>query len=335
MSAGIAAGAPPAVAVIIPYYQRQEGILRKAVASALAQRGAHRLTIIVVDDASPVPARAELAALLAQEPERIVIIERPNAGPAAARNTGLRALPADTGFVAFLDSDDEWIPEHLERALAALGQGNDFYFSDHYQLNQTVSAFHRAGRIDPAQHPALAGADQLHAYRGDMFDQILSGNIIGTSTVVYRHAPLATLRFREEFVYAGEDYLFWLELSQRTSRIAFSARCECAYGAGVNIFSGSGWGSKTSLLRLHHEMKFQRALSRLFELSAPQRRANLASVRRLRRSFVADLLHRVLHRQEVSASLLGRHCRVDPQTFIYALPLALGIALRRERGKQP
>ena len=34
-----------------------------------------------------------------------------------------------------------------------------------------------------------------------------------------------------------------LELSQRTSRIAFSARCECVYGAGVNIFSGSGWGS--------------------------------------------------------------------------------------------
>ncbi len=330
-------GAPPAVAVLIPYYQRQEGILRKAVASALAQRGEHRLTIIVVDDASPVPARAELAELLAQEPEpeRIVIIERPNAGPAAARNTGLRALPADTDFVAFLDSDDEWIPEHLERALAALGQGNDFYFSDHYQLNQTVSAFRRAGRIAPDQHPALAGGDGLHAYRGDMFDQILSGNIIGTSTVVYRHAPLSTLRFREEFVYAGEDYLFWLELSQRTSRIAFSSRCECVYGAGVNIFSGSGWGSKTSLLRLHHEMKFQRALSRLFDLSAPQRQANLASVRRLRRSFVADLLHRVLHRQEVSPSLLGRHCKVDPRTFIYALPLAVGIALRRERGKQP
>lgn len=335
VDAPAAASAAPTVAVVIPYYQRTEGILRKAVTSALAQPGDHRLTIIVVDDASPVPARGELAGLLAEQPERIVIIERPNAGPAAARNTGLRALPAGTDFVAFLDSDDEWIPEHLQRALAALGQGHDFYFSDHYQLNQTVSAFRRAGRIDPAQHPALAGADGLHAYRGDMFDQILRGNIIGTSTVVYRHAPLSTLRFREEFVYAGEDYLFWLELSQRTSRIAFSARCECVYGAGVNIFSGSGWGSKTSLLRLHHEMKFQRALSRLFELSAPQRQANQASVRRLRRSFVADLLHRVLHRQEVSPSLLGRHCKVDPQTFLYALPLAVGIALQRERGKRP
>jgi succinoglycan biosynthesis protein ExoW len=323
--------AVPMVVVVIPYYQRLPGILRKAVASALAQRGTHRLSIIVVDDASPVPAREELAAALAREPERIVIIERPNAGPAAARNTGLRALPAGTDFVAFLDSDDEWVPDHLARALTALGGDHDFYFSDHYQLNQTVSAFRRAGRIAPEAHPALAGADDLHAYRGDMFDQILSGNIIGTSTVVFRHAPLAGLRFREEFVYAGEDYLFWLELSQRTSRIAFSARCECVYGAGVNIFSGSGWGSAASLSRLHHEMKFQRALPRLFALSAPQRLANLASLRRLRRSFIADLLHRVLHRRAVSPALLLRHCKVDPQTFLYALPLALGIALRRGR----
>lgn len=334
-AAGIDQGMATAqtVAVLIPYYQRQPGILRKAVASALAQRGNHQITIIVVDDASPVPARTELAEVLASEPERIVIIERPNAGPAAARNTGLRALPARTEFVAFLDSDDEWIPEHLERALLALGQNNDFYFSDHYQLNQNISAFRRASRIAPQAHPALAGADGLHAYRGDMFDQILSGNIIGTSTVVYRHAPLAGLRFREEFVYAGEDYLFWLELCQKTTRIAFSAHCECVYGAGVNIFSGSGWGSKTSLLRLHHEMKFQRALPRLFRLSASQRQANLASLRRLRRSFIADLLHRALHRQAVSPALLARHCKVDPQTFLYALPLALGIALRRAGGK--
>jgi succinoglycan biosynthesis protein ExoW len=328
----VAASARPLVAVVVPYFQRRPGILRKALASALAQEGGHRLVIIIVDDGSPVPARAELAQLTPDVHARIVVIERSNAGPAAARNTALRALPADTDFVAFLDSDDEWIPQHLARAVAALAQGHDFYFADHYQLDQTVSAFRRAGRIDPQRHPALAGPTHLHAYQGDMFDQILSGNVIGTSTVVYRHAPLATLRFREEFVYAGEDYLFWLEASQRTARIAFSALCECVYGEGVNIFAGSGWGSKMSLLRLHHEMKFQRALSRLFALSAPQRQANLVSVRRLRRSFVADMLHRVLHRQEISLALLARHFKVDPQTFIYALPLAVGIALGRGRG---
>lgn len=327
----IGCDAPPTVVVVIPYFQRREGILHKAVTSALAQRGRHRLRIIVVDDASPVSARHELTELLALHPGRIQIIEQPNAGPAAARNTGLRTLQAGTDYVAFLDSDDEWIPEHLERALAALGQGSDFYFADHYQLNQTVSAFRRAGRIDLERHPVLTGGDGLHAYRGDMFDQILKGNIIGTSTVVYRYAPLSTLRFREEFVYAGEDYLFWLELSQRTSRIAFSARCECVYGEGVNIFSGSGWGSATSLLRLHYEMKFQRALSHLFTLSSAQREGNLGNLRRLRRSFVADLLYRVRHRKEVSLSLLWRHCKIDPQTFISALPLAIGIALQRKR----
>lgn len=321
--------ATPTVAVVIPYYQRRAGILRKAVASALAQRGTQRSTIIVVDDASPVPARAELAELIGQYPGRIALLEQANGGPAAARNAALNAIPPGTDFVAFLDSDDAWIPEHLERAVAALAQDGDFYFADHYQLHQSVSAFRRAGRIDVARHAPLAGGAGLHRYEGDMFDQILSGNIIGTSTVVYRHATAPALRFREEFVYAGEDYLFWLELTRHTGRIVFSAQVECTYGEGVNVFAGSGWGSETSLLRLHHEMKYKKSLPRLFPLSAPQLRANRLAVRQLRQGFVADLLHRLLHRRSWAPGLLGRQWRLDPQTFLYALPLAAGLVLQR------
>lgn len=317
------------LAVVIPYYQSRPGILLKAVRSILAQGGAGADHIIVVDDASPVPARDELAALPAAHGARIRIVEQANAGPAAARNRGLAEVPEGTEYVAFLDSDDEWTEDHVERARAALGQGHDFYFADHFQLNQSVSAFQRAGRITPAQHPALAGGAQLHAYAGDMFDQILMGNIIGTSTVVYRYARFPTLRFREQFVYAGEDYLFWLELCTLTRRIAFSARCECRYGAGVNIFSGSGWGTEKSLLRLHHEIKYQKALPRLFKLSEPHRAANRRTVSGLRRSFVADLLHRLRHRKAIAPALLGQQWRVDPQTFLYSIPLALGIVLKR------
>lgn len=319
----------PSVAVVIPFYQRRSGILRTAVESVLAQRGSQHSTVIVVDDASPVPARTELGELMLQHPGRIVIMEQANGGPAAARNAALNALPSGTDYVAFLDSDDAWIPEHLERAVTALSQDGDFYFSDHYQLRQNVSAFRRGGRIDVAQHPALAGAEALHRYHGDMFDQILSGNIIGTSTVVYRLAAAPALRFREEFVYAGEDYLFWLELTRRTGRIVFSALCECTYGEGVNIFSGSGWGSENSLLRLHHEMKYKKSLPRLFELSPEQQRANSVAVRQLRRGFVADLLHRLLHRRSWAPGLLGRQWRVDPQTFLWALPLTAELMLQR------
>jgi len=317
------------LAIVVPYYQKEPGILSKAVRAVLAQQGEVDWRLIIVDDASPVPARSELAQLLPGNEARIHIVEQANGGPAAARNKGLDSVPAGTQYVAFLDSDDEWIPTHLMRAVAALEEGYDFYFADLYQLDQTVSGFRRAGRIIPEQHRSLQAGPGLHAYEGDMFDQILSGNIIGTSTVVYRFALFPEQRFRPEFVYAGEDYLFWLELARRTQRFAFSELVEATYGRGVNVFAGSGWGTENSLIRLHYEMKYKKTLPRLFELNATQLQANRASVWTLRRSFIADLLHRAAHRRSLKWHVLRKQLRTDPQTFMYAMPLAMMIVLKR------
>lgn len=317
------------IAVVIPFYQKKPGILSKAILSALAQTGVGPLTIIVVDDASPVSARSELEDIMREHPGKIVIIEQANGGPAAARNKGLDSVPAGTEYVAYLDSDDEWIDTHLANAVAALGEGNDFYFSDHFQLNATVTAFNRAKRIQVAQHPRIAGVEHLHAYTGDMFDQILMGNIIGTSTVVYRYAKFPALRFREEYVYAGEDYLFWLALATQTEKIAFSSVCECTYGEGVNIFAGSGWGTEKSLNRLHYEIKFKKALPVLFKLNDVQLSANQKSVKDLRRSFVADLLHRIAHRKTIDKSVVRSQFQVDPKTLWYGIPLAMMVLLKR------
>jgi succinoglycan biosynthesis protein ExoW len=317
------------VAVVIPFYQKKAGILTKAITSALAQKNIGACTIIVVDDASPVSARSELADIMRDHPGRIVIIEQANAGPAAARNKGLDSVPAGTEYVAYLDSDDEWIDSHLANALTALGTGYDFYFADHYQLNATMTAFNRAGRIKVSEHIQINDAEHLRAFTGDMFNQILMGNIIGTSTVVYRYAKFPAQRFREQFVYAGEDYLFWLELSTKTKQIAFSSLCECTYGEGVNIFAGSGWGTEKSLIRLHYEIKFKKSLPILFKLNADQLAANKRAVKGLRRSFVADLLHRLLHRKPIETTTLRQHARLDPQTFLFFLPLAVAIKLRR------
>jgi succinoglycan biosynthesis protein ExoW len=317
------------IAVVIPFFQKKPGILRKAIVSALGQVSAENVTIIVVDDSSPVPAKVELVDLIALHPGRILIIEQANAGPAAARNRALDNVPTGTEFVAFLDSDDEWIPEHLANALTALGSDGDFYLADHYQLNSKVSAFQRAGRIVISDHPQIGDTPHLRRFSGNMFNQILSGNIIGTSTVVYRYAKFPQLRFRENFVYAGEDYLFWLELSKLTDKIGFSSQCECTYGEGVNIFAGSGWGTEKSLIRLHYEMKFKKVLPRLFKLGSEQLAANRASVRELRQSFVADVMHRLKHRKPIETATLRDQFRVDPESFVYFFPLAMKILLGR------
>jgi succinoglycan biosynthesis protein ExoW len=59
----------------------------------------------------------------------VKLVKQENAGCFAACNAALDNMGADTDYVAFLDSDDEWFDEHLANALIALDQGYDLYFS--------------------------------------------------------------------------------------------------------------------------------------------------------------------------------------------------------------
>ena len=311
------------ITVIIPYYQKSPGILAKALTSIAAQQACPLpVHVIVVDDASPAPAGPELASA-GPMPHPVQVIEQPNAGPGAARNTGLDNAPPGTRYIAFLDSDDEWTPDHLARAVAALDSGFDFYFADHYQLDQTTSAFLRAGRIQPTEHPALPNLPTgLLAYQGDMLGQIIQGNLIGTSTVVYSFRRFANQRFKVEFTNAGEDYLFWMELVHSGAKIAFSTHSEAKYGKGVNVYAGAGWGSEQHLLRVHNELKYRKTTAKLFALTEVQRDHIRDCVRDLRVSFVRDLLHRISHRKKLTPRLLATHFKMDPLTYAVA-PIVL------------
>jgi glycosyltransferase involved in cell wall biosynthesis len=94
------------VSVIIPTFNRA-GCITKAVDSVLAQTYPN-YEIIVVDDGSTHNTREVLQPYL----DRIHYIFQPNAGVSAARNTGIRAASSD--LIAFLDSDDKWLPRKLE-----------------------------------------------------------------------------------------------------------------------------------------------------------------------------------------------------------------------------
>ncbi|AUG76348.1 family 2 glycosyl transferase [Kitasatospora sp. MMS16-BH015] len=105
-------GALPQVLVttVIPTYRRPEG-LRRAVASALAQTVKDQL-VIVVDDGAGLPELPLDHRLVA------VSLSRNCAVAGVVRNVGIRLT--DSRYVAFLDDDNEWEPDHLEQALAAL-----------------------------------------------------------------------------------------------------------------------------------------------------------------------------------------------------------------------
>jgi glycosyltransferase involved in cell wall biosynthesis len=100
------------VSVIIPTYNRGRTIAR-AIDSILAQTW-KSIEIIVVDSQST----DETAKVLASYGNKIHVIQQPRNGPPAARNAGIKLAKGE--IIAFLDSDDEWLPEKLERQVKLL-----------------------------------------------------------------------------------------------------------------------------------------------------------------------------------------------------------------------
>ncbi len=110
----------PLVTVIIPTYNRSKVLLR-ALDTALNQTY-RNLEVIVVDDGSTDDTRAALAPY----GNRIRYIHQQNQGASAARNYGISE--AHGKYIAFLDSDDEWLPTKLEKQVALLETHPEFSF---------------------------------------------------------------------------------------------------------------------------------------------------------------------------------------------------------------
>jgi glycosyltransferase involved in cell wall biosynthesis len=108
----------PQISVIIPAYNRAHCIMR-SIQSVLAQT-LPVTEIIIVDDGST-DGTAELIHSLHGSPIRL--LRHPtNLGAAAARNTGMSAVSADCTFIAWLDSDDEWMPDKIEMQISLFSQ---------------------------------------------------------------------------------------------------------------------------------------------------------------------------------------------------------------------
>lgn len=115
LRSSLPAGAAPLVTTVIPTYRRPES-LAAAVRSALAQT-VNDQRVIVVDDGGGLSELPDDPRLVA------VSLARNTAVLGVVRNVGIRL--ADSEFVAFLDDDNEWEPEHLETALRALRDDDD------------------------------------------------------------------------------------------------------------------------------------------------------------------------------------------------------------------
>jgi len=109
----------PRVSVVIPAY-RAADLLDIAIGS-VARQTFKDLEVIVVDDASPDDTEAVARRLLAEHGLAHTVVRQPvNGGPSAARNRGVALARGE--YVAFLDADDEWLPDKLALQVALMDQ---------------------------------------------------------------------------------------------------------------------------------------------------------------------------------------------------------------------
>ena len=182
------------ITVIVPAYQA-ENTLSRAIDSILAQTILPR-EIIVIDDGSR-DRTADIAQeyVSASELCSVRLLTQENLGAGAARNLGLKS--ATQPIVAFLDADDEWLPEKLARSLDVLNTENaDLVSHDYVRFEGPDSVY-----ISCARH---------FSRRSDpMVDYFLRG-YIATSTVVARRDVLVEAGGFDPSLRSGQDYELWL-----------------------------------------------------------------------------------------------------------------------------
>lgn len=182
------------VSAVIPTFDRA-AMLSEAVVSVLSQAGAD-LELVVVDDGSTDDTPAVLAGFA---DARLRVARTANRGVSAARNLGVSL--ARGRYVAFLDSDDTWLPGKLARQLA--------YMADTGQtVSQTQEIWMRGGRrVNPGR--AHLKPD------GDFFRAALRLCLVSPSSVLIERDYLLRLGGFDEGLAACEDYDLWLRMLLR------------------------------------------------------------------------------------------------------------------------
>ena len=199
----------PLVSVIIPAFNAARYV--PATLNSVRSQTFRDFEVLVVNDGSPDTPQLERA--LEPFGARIRYIQQANRGPSSARNTGIRE--ARGKYIAFLDSDDLWFPEHLANQVSALQKdpslGLTYANGIHVEDETPVStAFDRTPQREPVTFDSLLREDST---------------VSTSSTVALRRALLEAGLF-DEGLHRCEDFDLWLRMAHQGIRISFTHKIQ-------------------------------------------------------------------------------------------------------------
>ena len=209
------------VSVIIPTYNRLQ-FLPRALDSVLSQTFTVN-EIVVVDDGST----DKTIETLKPAYKRVRFLKQPNQGVSVARNTGINA--AKHNWIAFLDSDDQWVTDKIEKQIKYLSQNPDL------NACQTGEKWIRNGnQVTPPRY--------LDKSSQGLFERSLERCIICPSSVMLNHSVFQTVGLFDPALKICEDYDFWLRLLLTEQIGLIDEPLVEKYGGHKDQLSNSTWG---------------------------------------------------------------------------------------------
>ncbi len=192
------------VSIIIPAYNAEKYV--KAAIDSVLHQTYPNIEVVVVDDGSTDSTKAIIEELACGD-NRVRVFSQKNVGQSAARNAGIGQARGE--YVAFLDADDLFLPEKIERQVR--------YLEAHPDCGISYCKIYHFFDENP---PELYYFPVLHP-SGNIFADLLRGNFINPLTVVVRRSVLDEFgAFENTFRRVDEQYL-WLKLSYRGVRFAY------------------------------------------------------------------------------------------------------------------
>lgn len=184
----------PLVSVIMPMHNSEE-FLAEAIDSVLAQTY-QNWELLIIDDNST-DGSCQLAEDYAKKDPRISVLknEEHTGLPGTPRNLGISK--ANGQYIAFLDSDDKWLPEKLVQQLP--------FFRD----NRTAVVYSDYEKIDRNSNRS---ARIVKAPKHTDYHQLLFGNVIGNLTGIFDVEKVGKNYFKSIH---HEDYAFWLSILKK------------------------------------------------------------------------------------------------------------------------
>jgi len=188
------------VSIVMPAYNAEQYIT-ESIESGLGQTYAD-IEIIAVDDGSTDSTTAILKVFADKFPDKFRYFSQSNSGPAAARNKAIKEARGE--YIAFLDSDDIWLPEKLKRQLDKLKKSPECAF-----IHTNIIRTDLEGKEQGTKECAIP--------EGWIFDALIKGNFICCSSVLAKKSCFEKVGLFNESrdIDKCEDYDMWLRIANQ------------------------------------------------------------------------------------------------------------------------